>query len=237
MGGKRTGQGQRFHFAADFALDGASGGDLPDAAVSESQPASLAASETCAAKRILLAEDNETNQMLVTTLLRRRGYAVSVAHNGIEAVEISAREDFDIILMDMQMPVMDGMVATRKIRERERKCGTDRHIPIAALTANVLPKDIEDCLHAGMDAHVGKPLDVGELQLLLQVIPRVENDIRVNEKFTVWHLLPRDQKQNPSCQRRMARVLASSHRAVRFVLATTQVTLTHHPVISVQPQN
>ena len=106
--------------------------------------------------RILVAEDNATNQKLVAALFEQRHDAVVIAQNGSEAVERSASEPFDLILMDVQMPVMSGLEATAAIRAHERTTG--RHIPIVAMTAHAMTGDRERCLEAGMDGYVAKPL-------------------------------------------------------------------------------
>ena len=111
--------------------------------------------------RILLAEDNATNQKVVVTLFENRGDTVVVASNGREAVQRSAEPSFDVILMDVQMPEMSGLEATAAIRERERSLGG--HIPIVAMTAHAMTGDREQCLAAGMDAYVSKPLRLDEL--------------------------------------------------------------------------
>jgi PAS domain S-box-containing protein len=111
--------------------------------------------------RILLAEDNLVNQKLASALLSKRGHQVIVAVNGAEAVKISADQVFDLILMDLQMPVLDGLAATTAIRQREGEGG--RRVPIVAMTANVLAGDKERCLAAGMDGYVSKPIRVNEL--------------------------------------------------------------------------
>ncbi len=113
------------------------------------------------ALHILLAEDNEVNQEYAVDLLQRRGHTVVVANNGQEALDDWAQERFDIILMDVQMPLMDGFVATAAIRKRENATG--RHTPIIALTAHVMKGDRERCLAAGMDAYASKPLRPQEL--------------------------------------------------------------------------
>ena len=105
--------------------------------------------------RVLLAEDGIANQKLALGLLKRWGHTVTIAGNGSEAVEKCFEADFDVILMDVQMPVMDGLEATRTIRAREK--GTLRHIPIIALTAHAMSGDREKCLDAGMDGYVTKP--------------------------------------------------------------------------------
>ena len=102
--------------------------------------------------RILLAEDNDVNQRVAVALLEKQGHSVAVAFNGIEVLAALQREAFDLILMDMQMPVMDGLEATARIREEGCR------IPIIALTANAMKGDRECCLAAGMDGYVPKPL-------------------------------------------------------------------------------
>jgi CheY-like chemotaxis protein len=107
------------------------------------------------ALRILLAEDNPVNQKVALHMLRRGGYDVSLAENGREAVERVGRETFDLVLMDVQMPEMDGMQATRLIRQLPQAA----RLPIIAMTAGALDADVQECLAAGMDAHVSKPID------------------------------------------------------------------------------
>jgi PAS domain S-box-containing protein len=107
--------------------------------------------------RILLAEDNPINRMLVIRLLVRRGHEVVVAGNGKEAVALLERQLFDLVLMDVQMPVMDGLEATGLIRQHEKETG--RHTPIIAVTAHAMKGDCERCLAAGMDGYVSKPIE------------------------------------------------------------------------------
>jgi two-component system, sensor histidine kinase and response regulator len=111
--------------------------------------------------RILLTEDNLTNQALGLALLEKQGHQVEVAGNGREALATLARSTFDVVLMDVQMPEMDGLEATARIRRREQ--GTGRHIPIIAMTAHAMKGDRERCLEAGMDGYVSKPVREGEL--------------------------------------------------------------------------
>jgi two-component system, sensor histidine kinase and response regulator len=112
-------------------------------------------------RRILVAEDNAVNRRLVVTLLRTRGHNVVVAENGRQAVARAARQHFDAILMDVQMPEMSGLEATAAIRDREK--GTGGRVPIIAMTAHAMTGDRERCLDAGMDAHLPKPLRPEEL--------------------------------------------------------------------------
>jgi CheY-like chemotaxis protein len=109
-----------------------------------------------AALRILLAEDNKINQFVARRLLEKHGHTVTVAGNGYEAVSLLDREAFDLVLMDVQMPEMDGFEATAAIRVKEN--GTGRHIPIIAMTAHAMKGDEERCLQAGMDSYVPKPI-------------------------------------------------------------------------------
>jgi PAS domain S-box-containing protein len=117
--------------------------------------------EAAASMHLLLAEDNMVNQRLAVRLLERRGHTVKVAENGRIAVEMLENEPFDLVLMDVQMPEMDGFEATIAIRNSERLTG--QHIPIVAMTANAMKGDRERCLQAGMDAYISKPIDPQEL--------------------------------------------------------------------------
>jgi CheY-like chemotaxis protein len=112
--------------------------------------------------KILLAEDGLANQKMAVGLLTRWGHAVTVANNGEQSVELWQRQPFDLILMDVQMPVMDGFAATRRIRTLEK--GTGRRVPIIAMTAHAMKGDRERCLEAGMDEYVSKPVDRVELR-------------------------------------------------------------------------
>ena len=105
---------------------------------------------------ILLAEDNRINQRLAVRTLEKMGHAVIVANDGIEALSLLEAGAFDLVFMDIQMPLLDGIAATREIREREKQ--THRHIPIIAMTAHAMKGDREKCLECGMDGYVSKPI-------------------------------------------------------------------------------
>jgi signal transduction histidine kinase/DNA-binding response OmpR family regulator len=116
--------------------------------------------------RVLLAEDNPVNQLFVQRLLEKRGHSVVVASTGLEALDILQRENVDVVLMDIQMPEMDGLEATKAIRSRESD-GRPR-MPVIALTAHAMKGDREKCLAAGMDAHLSKPIRPAELDEVLE---------------------------------------------------------------------
>ena len=127
--------------------------------------------------RILLAEDNVVNQRLAAKVLTKRGYLVVVAGNGKEAVAAFEREPFDVVLMDVQMPEMDGFEATAVIREKEKEKGG--HIPIIAMTAHAMKGDRERCLEAGMDEYVSKPI---RPQIVVDAIEGVTEVPKVNRR-------------------------------------------------------
>jgi two-component system sensor histidine kinase/response regulator len=108
--------------------------------------------------RVLLTEDNPINQRVASKLLEKAGHTVFIANNGLEALHAFEEHSFDLVLMDVQMPQMDGLEATSEIRKREKSLGT--HIPIIAMTAHAMSDDRDRCLAAGMDAYVSKPIDI-----------------------------------------------------------------------------
>ncbi|MBI2763236.1 MAG: response regulator [Chloroflexi bacterium] len=123
--------------------------------------------------RILLAEDNAVNQKLAIRLLERMGYATTVANNGIEAIDALTAYPFDVVLMDVQMPELDGLEATRQIRVT----WPDRHVRIVAMTANAMEGDREVCLAAGMDDYLAKPIRPDELAAALLAVPAMTEGV------------------------------------------------------------
>ena len=123
------------------------------------------------ALRVLVAEDNAVNPILVKALLDRMGHFSDLVGNGLEAVRQVQAARYDLVLMDMQMPEMDGVSATRAIRAL---AGPEHRVPIVAMTANAMAEDRAACLAAGMDDYVSKPVDV---QLLTQAIERVRRPL------------------------------------------------------------
>jgi two-component system sensor histidine kinase/response regulator len=122
--------------------------------------------------RILLAEDNPVNQKLAQTAIHKMGHDIVVVNNGIEAVRAHASAPFDLVLMDLQMPEMDGFAATAAIRQTEHQSAD--HIPIVAITAHAMQGDRDRCLAAGMDDYISKPID---LKALAHLIDRIGTNV------------------------------------------------------------
>jgi CheY-like chemotaxis protein len=114
--------------------------------------------------RILVVEDNQVNQLLATVLLNKAGHRIDIAANGVEALDAVSSRPYDLILMDVQMPEMDGIEATQRIRAM---AGAARAIPIIAMTANAMKGDRERLLAVGMNDYVSKPIDKGQLFLAI----------------------------------------------------------------------
>ena len=160
MGGRiwlesAQGQGSTFHFTLQV-----------QAAVATAPAPSVApaAAPGVRALQVLLVEDHPINQMLATTLLKKWGHTVVLAQNGQEAVDLFGSQRWDMVLMDMQMPVMGGLEATRLIRASE---AAGQRTPIVAMTANAMASDRQACLEAGMDDHLAKPFQAAALQAVL----------------------------------------------------------------------
>ena len=120
------------------------------------------------AAQVLVVEDNLVNQRVSVAMLRRLGFEADLASNGEEGVSKWENGDYDAIIMDCQMPVLDGYSATAQIRTRERNEGSGRHMPIIALTAFALPHDRQKCLDSGMDDYLTKPVDCEILGIVLR---------------------------------------------------------------------
>ena len=150
------GQGSAFHFTAPFAAERS----LPPAPGSSVQATGAPADRRKV--KVLLAEDNVVNQRVVLAVLQKQGHEVEVAADGYEALAALERQAFDLILMDIQMPRMDGLEATSQVRRSEALSG--RHIPIVALTAHAMKGDLERCFEAGMDDYLTKPVDLENLR-------------------------------------------------------------------------
>ncbi|MBW8332487.1 MAG: response regulator [Prolixibacteraceae bacterium] len=116
--------------------------------------------------KILLVEDNLLNQRIVTFSLKKFNHEVTIANNGLEAVEIFRTIKFDVILMDIMMPVMDGFEATIQIREDEKNSNSESRTPIIALTANTMDNDRDTCISYGMDDFMSKPFDIEKLNVI-----------------------------------------------------------------------
>jgi PAS domain S-box-containing protein len=157
------GQGSVFHFTAELAI-------ADPAAPAPHHGASALSTLTDAPRlstpvHLLVAEDTRLNQQVITHMIEKRGWTLEIVENGLDAVERSAAGGFDVILMDVQMPEMDGLSATALIRQREQLTGD--HVPIVALTAYAMHGDEDRCLAAGMDAYLPKPLRAAELYRLV----------------------------------------------------------------------
>jgi len=139
-------------------------GDLSNAPSAPDKPGMSPSKPSC--YRILLVEDDQLNQLPTIRLLERRGHTVILAEDGRQALEILAAQDFDCILMDVQLPEMNGIEATKAIREHP-SLGTKRTTPIIALTAYAMAGDKEKFLQAGMDDYLAKPVMVADLEQVL----------------------------------------------------------------------
>ena len=153
----REGQGSTFYFAVRLPV--ANAPEEPETAIPASEPVHRKALS------ILVAEDNIVNQRLIQRLLERRGHRAAIVQNGLAAIAAWHEHPYDLILMDVQMPEMDGLEATRRIRAEEQATG--RHIPIVALTAHAMKGDRERCVEAGMGDYLSKPIGIDALDRVL----------------------------------------------------------------------
>ena len=135
--------------------------------------------KTIYSMKVLLAEDGRVNQMVAVKMLEDRGHTVQLAEDGEMAVKLYREEAFDAVLMDVQMPRLDGYGATAAIRKVESTTG--KHIPIIAMTANAMEGDREKCLEAGMDGYVAKPIQPEELYSTLESFPPASAPVEPGE--------------------------------------------------------
>ena len=174
MGGSLTvksevGQGSTFTLRIPAARHH---GPIPPPAAVSASPIPLVPVKTAPSARILLVEDNATNRKLASILLGKLGYAVDIAVNGREALDKIEAHAYAGVLMDCEMPELDGYAATRALRLRERSRPGSPHLPVIALTANLVGGTEQKCLDAGMDLYLTKPIKLEELRTALSLIPR-----------------------------------------------------------------
>jgi signal transduction histidine kinase/DNA-binding response OmpR family regulator len=148
--------------------------------------------------RLLLTEDNPVNQMFAVAILEKKGHDVRIANNGQEALDILQKEQFDAVLMDIQMPVLDGLEATRRIRAREKETGN--HIPIIAMTAHAMQRDKDECLAVGMDHYISKPIRTEHLfELLEGIVPSAKTSAEpVSPKIAATPMLTFNNAHKPT---------------------------------------
>ncbi|MGQ8338493.1 response regulator [Sunxiuqinia sp. A32] len=161
-------KGSKFWFTAVFDDAGIMDAKIDEDIIVESNEVDEEYVKIPRQLKILLVEDNVINQKVSLLTVKRLGHEVTLADNGIKAVEFYNRLSFDLILMDILMPVMDGVEATKEIRKIENEKGEEKKIPIIAMTANLFKEDVEYFLKSGMNDHLGKPFKPSDLELVIQ---------------------------------------------------------------------
>jgi len=129
--------------------------------------------------RVLVAEDNVVNQRLISRLLEKMGHHVTIVADGKMALRLSGQQEFDLVAMDMHMPIMDGVEATEEIRARERQSG--RHLPIVAMTASAFEDDRQRCQQAGMDGYVAKPVTAKTIEMEIARVMASQEKLQKHE--------------------------------------------------------
>lgn len=156
----KVGEGSTFWFSANF--------ETTNVSVTAQKQESLENNYSELDAKILLVEDNPINQMVAQKMLEKLGVTPEIANNGVEAVRQLTQESYDLVLMDCQMPEMDGFDATREIRQIGVKAINDKQVPIVAMTANVMSGDRERCIKVGMNDYIGKPVQLDKLEEVLR---------------------------------------------------------------------
>jgi CheY-like chemotaxis protein len=176
MGGRiwldsELGKGSSFHFTAEVGIIESTASTLSAERIRPAGSTEVVGPDSAfnpRKLRVLLAEDNVVNQKLASRLLEKRGHTVVTVGSGREAVRALQTERFDLVLMDVQMPDIDGLEATAAIRAQEH--ALDAHTPIIAMTAHAMAGDRERCLAAGMDGYVSKPIQAKELFAAIEAV-------------------------------------------------------------------
>jgi len=219
MGGRigvesRAGEGSTFRFTIRLAEDGEARRSPRNGPGAADVRAGDGARTARRRARVLVAEDEPVNQTLIRRLLERRGHTVRIVPNGLEATRAAATGRFDVVIMDVWMPVMDGLEATSTIRRAER--GGERHVPIIAMTAHAMVGDRQRCLQAGMDAYLSKPLQADVLEKKLE-------DILVEHSPAPAEPAPADPAAVTGGEHRREAALAGEVNSRREVVDMTRV--------------
>lgn len=186
--------------------------------------------------RVLLVEDNLVNQKLTMRLLEKRDFEVAIAGDGKFALDLLEKESFDLVLMDAQMPNMDGFEATTAIREKEKS--TRRHIPIIAMTAHALKGDEERCIATGMDAYISKPIRTNELFTTVEkFLDKSEQDANRtrSDNRTAHFLLQRCTGHR--LQQNQPRLLPSAAESILLVRSYSAISITHRQRLESTPRS